>query len=251
MSYILDALRKAERERRLGTIPGLEHAPGTATLRRSSNRWPLLVAAGLLINALLLGGLYVAWRNGDGPPAAAPVDGGDKRASAPVPMATAVPAESRTDTSPPPVETAAIAAVAPPPPKPLAIHQPPPPLLPPTSPPGDQATLVQPSAVMPDTVSRRTGSGDRVAEDAGFSLTPGQPLPPLFDNLPASFRRSVRPMTLSVHVYSDQPSGRFVFINDQRYTEGQQLSEGPVVKSIEPGGVVLAYQGRRFMLTGK
>ena len=56
-------------------------------------------------------------------------------------------------------------------------------------------------------------------------------------------------LRLDMHVYSDVPGDRFVFINMAKQREGARLSEGPVVAEITPEGVVLNYQGTLFLLT--
>jgi len=53
---------------------------------------------------------------------------------------------------------------------------------------------------------------------------------------------------LDIHVYSEVPEDRFVFINMSKQREQSQLSEGPVVEEITPNGVVLTYQGTSFFL---
>jgi hypothetical protein len=55
-------------------------------------------------------------------------------------------------------------------------------------------------------------------------------------------------MHLDVHVYATKPSDRFVFINMRKYHEGNTLAEGPVLERIRRDGVVLNYQGVRFIL---
>ena len=55
-------------------------------------------------------------------------------------------------------------------------------------------------------------------------------------------------MHLDIHVFSGQPAERFVFVNMSKYTESATLAEGPTVREITPDGVVLDYQGRRFLL---
>ena len=55
-------------------------------------------------------------------------------------------------------------------------------------------------------------------------------------------------LRLELHGYSDRPAERFVFINGHKYREGQRLTEGPDVVTIEPNGVVLSQQGQRFLL---
>jgi general secretion pathway protein B len=53
---------------------------------------------------------------------------------------------------------------------------------------------------------------------------------------------------LDVHVYATKPSERFVYINMRKYREGSTLAEGPVLEQIRRDGVVLDYQGLRFVL---
>ena len=53
---------------------------------------------------------------------------------------------------------------------------------------------------------------------------------------------------LDIHVYSDAPEDRFVFINMVRHKESSRLAEGPVVREITPEGVILDYLGTEFLL---
>lgn len=55
-------------------------------------------------------------------------------------------------------------------------------------------------------------------------------------------------MHIDIHVYSGTPADRFVFVNMTKYRENSTLTEGPVVSEITPDGVVLSYQGMRFLL---
>ena len=53
---------------------------------------------------------------------------------------------------------------------------------------------------------------------------------------------------VDVHVYSDSPADRFVFINMTKHKEGSVLAEGPRVQRITPEGVVLSQNGVTFLL---
>ena len=53
---------------------------------------------------------------------------------------------------------------------------------------------------------------------------------------------------LDVHVYATKPSDRFVYINMRKYHEGAPLQEGPILERIRRDGVILNYQGVRFLL---
>ena len=53
---------------------------------------------------------------------------------------------------------------------------------------------------------------------------------------------------LDIHVFSETPEDRFVFINMVRHKENSRLAEGPVVSEITPEGVILDYLGTEFLL---
>jgi general secretion pathway protein B len=53
---------------------------------------------------------------------------------------------------------------------------------------------------------------------------------------------------VDIHVYSESPEDRFVFINMVKHKEGSQLAAGPRVQTITPEGVVLSQNGTRFLL---
>ena len=53
---------------------------------------------------------------------------------------------------------------------------------------------------------------------------------------------------IDIHVYSDKPEERFVFINMVKHRERSRLAEGPTVEEITPDGVILEHEGRTFLL---
>jgi len=71
---------------------------------------------------------------------------------------------------------------------------------------------------------------------------------PTADELRANGQLQMASLHLDIHVYSDTPAERFVFINMVRHREKSRLAEGPVVQEITPEGVILDYQGTRFLL---
>lgn len=112
MSYILEALKKSEQERRLGHVPDISVLQDTPP--RAPQRWQRWLLAALLVNLLVL--LIVAWRPWARTAAPEPV-------AAPEPMLpSAAPVEAPAATAhqaaplPPPVTTAPLA----PPPAALA-----------------------------------------------------------------------------------------------------------------------------------
>jgi hypothetical protein len=55
-------------------------------------------------------------------------------------------------------------------------------------------------------------------------------------------------LRVDLHVYAAKPEERFVLINMHRLHEGESLPEGVRVESITPEGVVVSYQGAKFIL---
>ncbi len=64
----------------------------------------------------------------------------------------------------------------------------------------------------------------------------------------SAVRNLIQKMRLQVVVYSDVPAERLVFINSQKYLEGQSIDGKVVVERITPDGAILGYQGQRFTL---
>ena len=93
------------------------------------------------------------------------------------------------------------------------------------------------------------------------ALTPAQPAappPPVVpaaapaapspSELPTGTPAGLPPLHLDVHAYAAKPAERFVTINLVQYHIGDTLKEGPQVVDITPQGVILEYQGSRFLL---
>lgn len=69
-----------------------------------------------------------------------------------------------------------------------------------------------------------------------------------FNDLRAQGMLTLPDMHLDIHVYSQEPEDRFVFVNMSKYKEHAVLDEGPVVREITPDGVILDYLGTGFLL---
>jgi general secretion pathway protein B len=245
MSFILDALKKSENERQRTVGPSLADAP---VRRHQPERpwWMIAVGALLVVNLGVL--LVVLLRDKPGPVASAP--GAQTIAPA------AAPREEAPARSPPPQQSVSRAATNP------AVHslaeeanaggayyEPAtsdeaavhpdlaaaanvpegPPLVRPIEPPA-VAPLAAGRAVEPDSSPQMASE---VLPTANALTASGTVLPDL---------------RLDIHVYSNKPSERFVFINMHKYTEGDTLTEGPVLERITPEGAVLNQHGLRYVL---
>ena len=80
-------------------------------------------------------------------------------------------------------------------------------------------------------VVRATESGLPTYQDA--AAAPGAHLPDL---------------RLDLHVYDAQPDKRFIFLNMMKLHEGDSMPTGVRVETITPDGVILSYEGTRFVL---
>lgn len=228
MSFILDALKKSENERQRTIGPSLADAPARAP--QSERPWWAVAVAGLLVGNLAIL-LFVLLRNDKAPaaamPAAAPVT---TAAPSPVPYTRSPPA-SRPSIDPSVRSLAEEAGVS------AESYedsdfvddsgfdtQ---------SPAATAARPIEPPAVAPLTARAPAESRGEVLPNASSLVASGTSLPD---------------MRLDIHVYSNNPSERFVFINMRKYTEGQTITEGPTVERITPEGAVLNQQGLRFVL---
>ena len=72
---------------------------------------------------------------------------------------------------------------------------------------------------------------------------------PLYQDAAAAPGARIPPLRLDLHVYAERPQDRFVMINMHKLREGDSLPEGVRVESITADGVVLSYNGSRFLLT--
>lgn len=243
MSYILEALKKSERERKLGTVPHLgtpQEVPPPRQVRARSRSWLVPV---LLINAVLLLGLlgYLVvdpsapgfrWqmnRENQVNEETIARGGAMDKPSAPAATAEAQPpagSELSTDLAPSSTATADS----------------------PTQPAETEEWPGTPGAGSPETGSfeAEAPSSPEAAPKAAADLRTG-PAPRLSE-LPGEFQRQVVLPTLEVHVYSENPARRFIMIGGRQYQEGDRLPEELRLEEITPTGVVLSRQGQHFRL---
>ena len=55
-------------------------------------------------------------------------------------------------------------------------------------------------------------------------------------------------MKLEVHVYSESPAARMVFINGRKYVEGEKVEGKYLLERITEDGATLTLEGRRLHL---
>ena len=255
MSYILDALRRADAERQRGGVPGL-HAQPAAPAPAGADRVPRLGAlalGGAAVGLLLAGGAAVWWLGGGrgaavpavaGPSPAAPTAAPAAPASAPAVLAAGPPTALLPAQRQPGMAQLPVMATAIPPP----ATQPPITLPPALARPLSARPAVAPAA--PAAPAASAGNGPRaapapVAESAAAPAVAPARLPRLAD-LPESLRRELPPLSLGGSVFADQPAARIVVINGQVFREGERPTPGLLVQQIGLRAVVFEFRGQRF-----
>ena len=252
MSYILEALRKAERERNVGQVPDLTAVCALPPLSKKPV-WPWLLLVGALgINAAVLAWVFIPHEQPAKAPTAAPGStvGAPHQAAAPS-SSQLTAADFATPTPPAVPKEVPEVAVKPPPPVKVAKQEPP---SVPESPRTRHAGTVRTAPLDNPSLTTRTPLPEpppveeqRPMPDKAPAATPKRSTTPPDSPLPPNY---VAPeLSMDVHVYSEQPNQRFVLINARRYREGEQLKEGPVVEAITREGALLRYGEQRFMLT--
>lgn len=226
MSYILDALRRAEadRERERGSVPGLHAQPvpdGTPARSTSPRRWLPWAGGGLLLIAGLGAGVWWA--------------GGMRDAATPAPAPSPAPSTAPAALpSPPPAPVASAIAPAPAPSTalPTAPAASVSPYLPPVPPP---AAVVAPPAPAP--APAPAARATPVAEPTRL---------PLVNELPEATRRELPRLALGGSVYSEDPRSRLVIVNGEVLHEGARLGPDLLIEQIRPRELVLRYKGQAY-----
>src|SRR5258706_15746840 len=101
MSYILDALRKSDLERKRGQVPSLSPAPlGAPASAARVARWPWALALLLAVNAVVLAAWMRPWEERPAPLAARPAAAGNQPPAGPVPTPPDVSQSARVERAP-------------------------------------------------------------------------------------------------------------------------------------------------------
>ncbi|WP_373991011.1 general secretion pathway protein GspB [Duganella sp. BuS-21] len=214
MSYILEALKKAQAERQLGSSPTI-HAPTLHAADRASPvarvSKPLLLSLGGM--AVVIGVLLVlVWRS---------------PASAPTPRQTPAPAVASASPSPP-----AVVAVSPTPlPAPVAD-------LPPSV-----ANLARASASTPQPVALAAPAPGLAS--AKPVAAPEEPVVNLRD-LPEPIQRSIPQVSVGGYIYSRNAADRVLLIDKILRREGDEVAPGLILEKLQPKEAVFNFKGYRY-----
>jgi general secretion pathway protein B len=214
MSYILEALKKAQAERQLGNAPTI-HAPH---LHHAAPLLPAVKKSGVL--ALAVGAAVVA---------AAGWFAWSQRAPAPAAVLT------------PPAPVAAPAAAPTPAPAPVAVVAP----APVASTPPPAVARVEP-VVRPRKAAVPAAPVSPVAPVAAPAPAPAEENIRYAKDLPSEIQQQLPRVGFGGYMYSDNAADRLVLVDKTLRHEGEEIAPGLMLEKLLPKGAVLNYRGTRY-----
>ena len=250
MSYILDALKKADSERERGAVPGIhaQQVPHMAVAARPAGNLKLVLW--LIVGLLTVIVAALVWRMS--PTAQTP----------PVQVAaTPLPSPIR------PAETGAPTPVAQPPAVPATTPNAASPVATPakTEPPSKAEPAAKPGAKEKMAMSAPAAKGASVAAGApkaetkvaakagapkagasAADTTTAETRVYTLPELPDDVQRDLPKLTISGGTYSANPAQRLLIVNNQVFLEGSQPVPGLTVEQIRQNAAVLSFRGYRY-----
>jgi len=225
MSYILEALKKAQAERARGAVPGVDAQPVPTMAPRAPARqwlWPTGALVALALGAVLF------WPASDKERHSASVE--------PTPPATVPAGESAVR---PPAPASAPAASTPAAPASAASTT-------------NVAASPTPAAA-PQPPARPARKMGEIASAANSAPAPAPAPAPeriaLLQELPAQIQREIPPIAINGYLYASKPADRSVLINNRLRREGDQLADGLTLEKLLPSEMVLNYRGYRYRVS--
>lgn len=245
MSYILEALKKAQAERQLGEVPSV-HAPsmqmGSEAPAGGKLKMPMLAAL-LVMGGVIVALLALVWGKTDAghaaPAGAAAALAGP--AVPAVPAATAAPAPAAG------LPSAVAAAPAP------AVAAAPPV----TSGAGNAplaASHSQPAAVQPSAAEAARPAAARAESASAPALAPKAPAPVAAQeevtqtarDLPEPIQRALPNVAIGGYIYSKDPADRLLLVDKVLRHEGDEVAPGLVLEKLQPKSAIFSFKGYRY-----
>ena len=218
MSYILDALRKADAQRERDPARGIHAQPVTLSLPADNSGPDIrlwLVGLALVVAAALLAAAmgWLGWFARPAAPALAAVTAPPLAS-----VAKAAPTETQPSPPPPPLPATEVLPAAPPAPPPSAAP---------------------PARETPKAAATVTAYPPVPAASASERL-------PSLAELPADVQRELPKLAITGGVYSPTPAQRLLIVNGQVLNEGAEAAPGVLLEQIRPKSAVLNFRGYRY-----
>ncbi|MCX7257428.1 MAG: general secretion pathway protein GspB [Polaromonas sp.] len=233
MSYILDALKRADAERGRGAVPGLHTrqmaSPALSDSPSTGRRAGLAAAAVVALGGIAAGVWF--WQT----------------SARPVQLAAVEPAGAQPAAPAPPLAQPPVLA---PVPEPVTA---PAPALKPAAPPAAQKTVSKPppaaAAGVPAPPPKPRPDPVPVAKASPVPAAPAAPSAiPLLSELPDTIRRQLPPLVINGSVYSSNPGQRLLLVNNLVLPQGAQAAPEVTLEEIRPKSSVFSFRGNRFQL---
>lgn len=237
MSYILEALKRAESERSRGEVPGLHAQPTTLVPPAEGRRavaWWVAGGAALALSGVLA---VVLWPRPDRPVAARVPAPGGREVLAPVVPVSPVPAPAQVDSPATPqpqpgraeVPSAGVASATDPV-RPRVV----------LAPSGGAAESPLPAVPSPRVRAVAAASAAASsAEERVYAVA----------ELPAQIRSQLPTLTVGGASYSESPASRMLILNGQLYHEGDKLAPELTLQQIQLRRAVLSFRGYRYAIS--
>jgi len=246
MSYILDALRKADSDRERDPARGIHAQPRSPVSAGVASQlpgwvWPVTAAGVVVVAAVFWWPRSAPVALPDPPTMAAPL---------PVPAPATAPAAATPSPSPTVADS-----VSPPPPRPLPaapVQRAPaegPPNVPRYSgrmaPPAASAGVPGGPGV-PAAAGVPGGASAKAAAPAPQAVVPTSEHVLAINELPPEVQRELPKLAISGGVHSENPAQRMLIVGGQVVNEGAELASGVVLEQIRPRSAVLRFRGYRY-----
>ena len=219
MSYILDALQRADAERARGSVPGLHTPQLSGVASRARGGASRALWAGMAV--VMLVGFGVAlwrWMAPAGEPLAAAANAAAATSAAPAPLPPALPA---------PTQQAALAPAA------MPMLAPAPKAGPAT--PALAASALPKASIIP-------AAATRVSE----KVAPAPSAAPQPTEQGEDRRRQIPALNITGAVYSEVPAQRMLLVNGLVLKQGDSAAPDLILEEIGASASVFSYRGERF-----
>ena len=234
MSYILDALRRADAERERDPARGIHAQPAAglpARRTRAAPHWIWSLAGAVLV-AVAAAAWWTTQRQAPAAPAVAVVIASAQSAAPVLPAPVVLPAAASVVPPPPP-------AIEKAPAKPVLVTAAVAPKAPPMALPAPAATA--PAAAAP------------AAPVAAAATAPVPPAAPpgadrihAIGELPADVQRELPKLAISGGVHSENAAQRLLIVGGQVLNEGAEVAPGVLLEQVRARSAVLKFRGFRY-----
>jgi general secretion pathway protein B len=245
MSYILDALRRADAERARGSVPDLHAQPLGLAPRpaRGGSRRAAGIAAAVLLLAAAGTAAWITWQGVTEPPAPAiqaaapPVAPAASDTS--MPAVAQVVAANRGPDTPAAAQTSGASGVA-------AVVAPMPTAPPPpaaAAPLVDAAARATPALPAPAAPTTEPATARKPARAASLPA-PAEARVWQVADLPADVRRELPPLRFGGAIHSPNPASRLLIVDGLLLHEGDEAAPGVRIRQIRLKSVVVEFRER-------